>query len=377
MDRALEALFDTLLNDQQIIANRVRVAMQNQLPTYRTMPTAVLDTEVAQEVRWILSAARSGGIPGADHDNSEMVAIGQARARYGVPVDEMLRAWRIGLDAVMDYIRELIAHLNIDETGMLDAVQSGLAWSDVAMLATAEAYHEAGRYVLAEDELRAAFIRGTLFGTVPPTELRVRAQTYGLDPALDYVAVRAKVDQGRTAQALEQTLGFPESGRLGGGLVTLVDDHIAGLLSEPPARDVDGIVGFGPPRPVERLPESYRLASRALMTAQACDLRGAYDIAALGLRVAVAADTDISELLYARYLEPLGDSASSTELITTLRVYLDCGMHVEKAAAQLFVHQNTVRYRLARFEELTGASLRDTKVICELSWTLDYSMMDL
>lgn len=41
------------------------------------------------------------------------------------------------------------------------------------------------------------------------------------------------------------------------------------------------------------------------------------------------------------------------------RVYFAAGMHVERAAERLFVHPNTLRYRIARFEELTDASLRD------------------
>ena len=36
-------------------------------------------------------------------------------------------------------------------------------------------------------------------------------------------------------------------------------------------------------------------------------------------------------------------------------------MHVERAAEQLFVHPNTLRYRIGRFEELTGANLRNPR----------------
>ena len=52
-------------------------------------------------------------------------------------------------------------------------------------------------------------------------------------------------------------------------------------------------------------------------------------------------------------------------------------MHVERTAERLFVHQNTVRYRLARFEELTGASLRDPKVAFEVWWALERAAMRL
>lgn len=41
-------------------------------------------------------------------------------------------------------------------------------------------------------------------------------------------------------------------------------------------------------------------------------------------------------------------------LADTLDAYLDCGGAVETCARQLFVHPNTVRYRLKRITEVTG-----------------------
>lgn len=47
-------------------------------------------------------------------------------------------------------------------------------------------------------------------------------------------------------------------------------------------------------------------------------------------------------------------SATGTVLTDTLDAYLDCGGAVETCARQLFVHPNTVRYRLKRIAEVTG-----------------------
>jgi DNA-binding PucR family transcriptional regulator len=101
-------------------------------------------------------------------------------------------------------------------------------------------------------------------------------------------------------------------------------------------------------------------------------MTGVHDVPSLGLRAAVAADADVGDALRARYLEPLAG-----ELAETLRAYLACEMHVERTAERLFVHQNTVRYRLARFEELTGANLRDPKVAFEVWWALEREAMRL
>jgi DNA-binding PucR family transcriptional regulator len=47
-------------------------------------------------------------------------------------------------------------------------------------------------------------------------------------------------------------------------------------------------------------------------------------------------------------------AAAGAALSDTLDAYLDCGGAVETCARQLFVHPNTVRYRLKRIAEITG-----------------------
>ena len=55
----------------------------------------------------------------------------------------------------------------------------------------------------------------------------------------------------------------------------------------------------------------------------------------------------------------------------TLRTWFDEGMRVEDAARALHVHPNTLRHRLRRFEETTGATLRKPSDLVELWWALE------
>jgi hypothetical protein len=45
-------------------------------------------------------------------------------------------------------------------------------------------------------------------------------------------------------------------------------------------------------------------------------------------------------------------------------------MRVDPAAERLFVHPNTVRYRLRRYEEITGAELAETEDAFRVWWVL-------
>jgi hypothetical protein len=67
---------------------------------------------------------------------------------------------------------------------------------------------------------------------------------------------------------------------------------------------------------------------------------------------ALAGDPLAKLTLIERIFRPL--QAHSTDLVTTLWSYLDNGRSLEATARELFVHPNTVRYRLKRVSEVIG-----------------------
>ena len=87
--------------------------------------------------------------------------------------------------------------------------------------------------------------------------------------------------------------------------------------------------------------------------------------------VATSEDADSHELLLASVAAPvlrsfrdrlLGpvvayDERHHAELVPTLRAFLDCNGSWSACAEKLYVHVNTVRYRIGRIEELTGRDL--------------------
>ena len=64
-----------------------------------------------------------------------------------------------------------------------------------------------------------------------------------------------------------------------------------------------------------------------------------------------------------RYLAPLADHPGLTE---TVVMYLACSQDVGAAAERLFVHPNTVRYRLSKVDDLFGGSIRDSASLANL-----------
>jgi DNA-binding PucR family transcriptional regulator len=107
-----------------------------------------------------------------------------------------------------------------------------------------------------------------------------------------------------------------------------------------------------------------------MTTATAFGLTGTFDLGRLGLLPAVLADTDVAEELTRRYITPLGTGEAIRPILDTIRRYLTLGMRADLTAKHMSVHHNTVRYRLRRYEELTGVDLRDPNCALEAWWAL-------
>lgn len=74
---------------------------------------------------------------------------------------------------------------------------------------------------------------------------------------------------------------------------------------------------------------------------------------------AIASDPAAREQLVEEIYRPLEEAGSA--LLETLSVYLEQASSLEGAARMLFVHPNTVRYRLRRVTDVTGWSPSDVR----------------
>jgi DNA-binding PucR family transcriptional regulator len=62
-------------------------------------------------------------------------------------------------------------------------------------------------------------------------------------------------------------------------------------------------------------------------------------------------------------VEPLVeyDCERRSDLVKTLKVYFEAGANASEAADRLFLHRNSLLYRLSRVEKLTGLDLKDPR----------------
>lgn len=100
-------------------------------------------------------------------------------------------------------------------------------------------------------------------------------------------------------------------------------------------------------------------------------------------------DIQISDLLcstvtednYESFLSDSGkrlydyDQEHGTEYFKTVFTYVQCGKHLQETADQLFIHKNTVSYRISKVKELFNIDLSDTQLCMQLY--LSYLLLEL
>jgi hypothetical protein len=370
-------LIDEVLREREPLARRIVARVSSEFAPYATQRPEDLLPGILSNVELVLGAVREGCTP-TEGDLASIVEHGKLRARQGIGVDDLLHAWRIAVDEAVGTITQTGRASEVPADALLDLVNDLHRTSDRTMVAAARGHREQELALAgSRRDQRSDLVRRLLQGSLTPVAVGVHAEIHGLDTDRPYHAVRARPGERSTVADLERRLGLSAGAGRPTGLGAVIDGDLAGFTANAPSGPVDVPVGLGPPVPLHRLEESFRPASRALATGAAFGMTGVFELGELGVRPAILADAELGDELKRRYLKPLMDNSDIAQtLIETTRLYLENGMRVEATARAMFLHANTLRYRLKRFEELTRCDLKDPDGRMEVWWALEKARLD-
>jgi hypothetical protein len=343
-----------------------------ELPSYRAIPLSELLPEIRRNFAVALSALRERRLPRQGEDVSAYEKSGEQRARQGVTLADMLQGWTIGLEISRAGAYRQAPGGEHREALLLEAIEIMTAWNTLGMNASAAAHRRVELQLARQEQHDVAnVVRGVLLGGIGSRQLG-QLERFGVDPTQEYYAVRVRPAASFDITEIERWIAASRSDARPTGLVALIDGDVAGFVAKPPpARQVPVAAGVAGPRPLPLLPDAFRLASRALEAASAIGRRGLADLAGLGLIPAIFDDEDVGDAMLERYVAPLERAGRSAALVLdTVDRYLSHDCDPSRTAAELGVHPNTVRYRVARFEHLTACSLRRTESLAEAWWAL-------
>ncbi|GAA4922765.1 putative transposase [Actinomycetospora succinea] len=369
-----ELLAEALATRADEIARRVHAGIAADIPTYDRVPRAEVQASVVQIVHDVGGVIRAGAVP-APPLIVQAEESSRARAKQGVPIHDIMHAFRFSMGAVRDAVAALAEEVGLDAADTVDLLTLLWSYSD-AYTANVVAVYRQSDIENALDQARRSqqFLLGLLDGTLEGAALTLAGTALLLDPDTPYRALRAQpasADPGPMLQELQRQVARHP----GVAVVAAIGAHVVGVVPFRPEAVADqSLIALGPAVRLDRLDRSFRTAQAVLTASTTLGLDGVLALEDLSWRMAAAHAGELNGLLRERYLAPLDDQGEFGALVReAVAVYLAEDRSVPRAARALPVHPNTLRYRLRRFEELTGCSLDSTETIVEVSFALGIS----
>ena len=366
-----------LRRDGDRFADEIAATIRSEVDGLAELPGDVMAELVKADLGRAIDAISERRLPN-EQELSVSAATAANLARSGVPIDTVLRARRVAIRRSCELLREAGAEAGLDPDTQVECIYRMWEWADAIQVADAEAHRTAELEMNGGgDEERAWFVRSLLLGTLSPSEVSGRATAYGLLPGSLYRAFRARPGPKGDMRALSRAIEATGAADGFGVLMATVDGDLCGVVTRRPQLGAEGVLGLGTEIDLAHLDASFELANRALETAVAFAYDGVVTMDDLSLRPAIFSEGHLGERLVSRYLDPLHELGEfGATLEETLREYLAHGMRIDESAKALFVHPNTLRHRLDRFQQLTGADLRKTEDVLETWWALERRSLD-
>lgn len=299
--------------------------------------------------------------------------LGRGEARSGRTVEALLAAYRIGARASWRDMAEVAVDAGVDAGQLARFAELVFAYIDELSAASVAGHTdelESSGRVRQRNLERLA--RALLTGA-PADAVNAAAERADWDPPGALTAVILPESQvshaltaldPRTLQPTDDVPGLPE------GLASLLVPSTGSATSRRTLlralRGTDAVVG--PSTTWLEASGSHRRALRCV----ALGIEGLVDSDDHLAALVLGADSDARADLRARVLAPLADLRPSTaeKLTDTLRSWLLHHGRRDAVAEELFVHAQTVRYRVGQLREVYGDRLEDPAFVLDATLAL-------
>lgn len=373
------------------VARAIADEIWAEIPGYAAVKDSAAKVEVEEAAaRNVAAFVRALG-EGRDLSNRDIEVLGKVgsrRAHQGIPLDDVLRAFRTVGRVLWDHLsRELTGPSGPPMEVAIDLAGTLMRFTDQISSAVARHYSIAQRSIVRQQEAaRREFLHDLLLGTYRSPDVMVeRARVFGYDLARSHVAIVAARDEGSSDpageelqmhRALEQLaeqfpgLGQPMVDRRGGQTIGLIAvapgsefkaSEIAPQLTK--ALGDEWRVGIGGPYSgLEGCRRAYLEAREAVEIGSILDAKQrVWLFEDLLLYRFLRADHALVERFVDAVLGPVieHDRRRRSDLVKTLEAYFDTDGSAKEAGQRLYAHPHTITYRLKQIERLTGRTFRD------------------
>lgn len=369
------------------VAEEVVSAIIVEVPSYAGALSGRMGTNIRSAVQTALGtfldlaggAGRRGyGTPlGAGSEAA--YELGRGEARNGRSMDALLAAYRVGARVAWRGLSQAAVRSGLPAGLVAQFAELVFAYIDELSATSASGHADELATSGRARERYLEQLTKDLLGGAPENALVADAERADWPPPRTLTALLLPSGQAHAVRRL-----------LDGRTLMLTD--VVGDLEEPAAvllvPDADGPararlirllaerkVVVGPARPWTQVRTSFARALRAMETIPSQDEVPSIDTEEFLVELVLGADREAHADLRARALAPLDGlrPAAAERLEDTLRSWLLHQGRRDEVAAELFVHPQTVRYRMGQVRELFGDRLNDPRQVLELTLALGTS----
>jgi hypothetical protein len=347
--------------DRDSLAELMFSRFREEIPGYGRVPESVVRGEILKVIRENLDLCLDWLALGREPAPARFDvfrASAKNRAAEGMPLEDVLRAYRIGGRAAW---RALVSEATKDERDALPrAVELIMDYVDRVSSVVAKAYLEEKAHHISEQERSTrALLDALLNCDVLDAGHHLTAERLGftIDDELAAFAI-ALPGAGVTAHGrLAATL------RGGGALALTEGERVVGLSAQ--RRDFAGALPSGGVAVVDVVVPREELAASLADVRLGMDAAvregctGVVELRALALDLLLARSPRVAADLRRSILGPLAEGGARSDLLRTVEAYVTLGCDRRHAAEQLHIHPNTLDYRLRKARKLTGLDLDD------------------
>ncbi|MGC4806210.1 PucR family transcriptional regulator [Micromonospora sp. DT233] len=369
-----------------LVAERTITAITAEVPAYSGTLTGQMREKIETAVRIALGTFLKliVGPPAADPNIpltaalEAAYALGSGEARSGRSMDALLAAYRVGARVAWRELSATTVRGGLAAETVADFAELMFAYIDE--LSAASVAGHADELASAGRARRRYLERLTqqLLAGEPEEVLRRSAERADWPPPQTLTVVLLPRSSLRAALAalsphtLESAEDVPAVGPAEELAVLLVPDAHGGRRRQL-ARVLHGHRAvLGPARPWHLVAESHARASRALLLGLPGGADAPLDTEEHLAELLLSTDPQALADLRAQVLRPLASlpPATAHRLAETLRAWLLHQGRRDDVATALFVHPQTVRYRMAKVRELYGDRLLDPATVLDLTLAL-------
>jgi hypothetical protein len=305
-------------------------------------------------------------------------SLGRGEARSGRSMDALLAAYRVGARVAWRELSATAVTAGLSPAGLARFAELVFAYIDQLSAASVAGHADE---LATTGRVRQRYLERLaqrLLAGADVSELLAAAEHAEWAPPRTVTAVLLPEPQARralvllSARTLQLTEDLPDLPAATDLDVLLVPDAEGSGRSVLLRALEGGTAVVGPARPWTAARSSYLRAVRAVQLGLAADPPGPLDTDSCLADLVVGADAEALADLRARVLAPLDRLATGAreKLVETLRSWLLHHGRRDRVAAELFVHPQTVRYRMQQLRELYGSRLEDPRTVLELTIAL-------